>query len=158
VDNSFSEEERIMTQSVVQALLEKMSAQHDQLGRTLSDVRENLNRARIDPPAVQRQLKELERQFEAHFRSEEADGYFDEVLARAPHLKHQVDELRGQHAELLSAVASLQVDANRLDAEPGQLAATRVLLDEISKTFLDHETAEGRLLEDAYCRDTSAVD
>jgi hemerythrin len=152
------EEEQNVTQSAAQALFEKMSRQHNQLEHTWSGLRESLNRARIDHPAVERQLQELKRQLEEHFQFEEADGYFDEVVAKAPHLQRQADELRGQHAELLCAVASLQADAKRLAAEPVQLAAVRGLFEEISKTFQDHEAAEGRLLEDAYCRDSTAVD
>lgn len=147
-----------MTRSAAQAVFEKMSRQHDELRGTWSAVRESLMMARIDHEALQRQLQELKRQLEEHFQFEEADGYFDEVLAEAPHLKHEADRLRVQHGELLKAVAGLKADARRLDAQPNQLAAVRVLFEDISKTFLDHEAAEGRLLEDAYCRDNTAVD
>lgn len=147
-----------MTHSVKPDLFEKMSAQHAELGRSFFGLQESLKRARTNSPAVLRQLQELKNQLEAHFRFEEADGYFDDVLARAPHLARQVAELRGQHDELLTAVASLNTSASRLDAEPGQLAAVRGLFEDMMKTFLDHETAEGRLLEEAYCRDSAAVD
>ncbi len=151
-------EEPIMTQSAAKAVFEKMSRQHDELGRTWSGRRESLNRARIDHPTVERQLQELKRELDEHFRFEEADGYFDDVVAKATHLQRQADELRGQHTELLNRVASLEADAKRLAAEPGQLAALRGQTEAISKMFLEHEAAEGRLLEDAYCRDSTAVD
>jgi len=147
-----------MTRSAAQVVFEKMSRQHDALKGTWSAVRESLLRARIDQEAIQRQLQELKRQLDEHFQFEEAHGYFDEVLAEAPHLKREADRLRVQHGELLKAVASLKADAGRLDAEPDQLAAVRGLFEGISKTFLDHEAAEGRMLEDAYCRDSTAVD
>ncbi|MGE5194577.1 MAG: hypothetical protein ACM3U2_18960 [Deltaproteobacteria bacterium] len=147
-----------MTQSAAHALFEKMSKQHDLLEQTWSGLRTGLKGDRVDQQAVLRQLQQLGKQLDEHFRFEEADGYFDEVVAKAPHLQRQADHLRGQHAEMLGAVARLQASAGRLAAEPAQLAALRGLFEEISKTFLEHEAAEGRLLEDAYCSDTTAID
>ncbi len=147
-----------MTQSAAQALFEKMSKQHDVLERTWAGLRAALTGDRVNQQAVLGQLQQLGKQLEEHFRFEETDGYFDEVVAKAPRLQRQADHLRAQHTEMLGAVARLQASAGRLAADPAQLTAVRGLFEEISKTFVEHEKAEGRLLEDAYCNDTTALD
>ena len=147
-----------MTQSAAQALIEKMSKQHHALEQIWSALRAALKGDRVNQQALLGQLQQLSIQLEEHFRFEEEDGYFDEAVAKAPRLQRQADHLRGQHTEMLGAIARLQASASRLAAEPAQLTAMRGLLEEVSKTFVEHETAEGRLLEDAYCSDTTALD
>ena len=147
-----------MAQSAARAVFEKMSRQHESLERLWTGLDERLKGDGTNQKPVLRELQQLWQQLDAHFRFEEADGYFDEVVAKAPHLRNQADVLRGQHAELLAAVARLQETAGRISSGTAQFPALRRLFEETSRAFHEHEAAEGRLLEDAYCRDSVALD
>lgn len=147
-----------MAQTAKRAVFDQMALQHGELGRSWSQLLETLASDRIDSQVVMRQLQELKQQLEEHFRLEEKGGYFEDIVSRAPHLQRSADKLRGEHADLLDAVRRLQGQGGRLDREPGQLAAMRTLFEETSSAFFNHESAEDQLLQETYCRDTSAVD
>jgi phosphoglycerate-specific signal transduction histidine kinase len=151
-------EEPDMGKSKARALYEKLSRQNESLERTWAGLQDGLKRGRADRGAVLRQVRKLRKELDEHFQLEEADGYFDDVVAKAPHLQRESDRLRGQHTEIISAVAKLQQSAGQIGDDPSQLAAVRRLFKKVSQVFHKHETDEGRLLEDAYCRDTAAAD
>jgi hypothetical protein len=151
-------QEQDMGKSAARAISEKMSRQHVALERSWKALPDRLKADQVDQPALLHQLQQLHQQLAEHFRFEEADGYFDEVVAKAPHLQREADRLRGQHTEMIGAVVRLLETADRIGADPKQLAAVRLLFEDLSKVFHEHETDEGRLLEDAYWRETTAVD
>jgi hypothetical protein len=51
--------------------------------------------------ALRADMAHLQREFGAHVRiTEGPDGLYEEILARAPHLAHALEAVRGEHAEI----------------------------------------------------------
>lgn len=147
-----------MPQPVSQATFDQIAAQHDQLARAWSDVRTMLSTDRFHVEAVERELRELYRQLERHFQLEESAGFFEDIIARAPRLQREAEALRSQHRGILDGARRLRERVLQLDGDLGQVPAIRQSFKETLRAYFEHESAEDRLLEEAYCRDTPAGD
>jgi hypothetical protein len=90
-----------------------------------------------------------------HFRFEEANGYMQAVLDRAPQLERKVQQLRHEHGELRQSLTALT-----RDAEGAQVASRRFRkgLKEWVGRLRDHEKRENLLVEDVFNCDLAAED
>lgn len=90
-----------------------------------------------------------------HFRFEEANGYMQSVLDRAPQLERKVQHLRDEHGELRQSLAALT-----REAEGAQVASRRFRagLKEWVGRLRDHEKRENLLVEDVFNSDVAAED
>lgn len=101
-------------------------------------------------------LADLRDQLAFHFTLEEAYGYFEDAIERAPRFHDQAGRLRNQHAELY-------VMAQRIAERAAVLPAARI--DEVVEQYLTfdmalkaHESAELRLILDAIHQDVGVGD
>jgi len=90
-----------------------------------------------------------------HFRFEEANGYMQAVLDRAPQLERKVRHLRDEHRELRQSLSALT-----REAEGAQVASQRFRkgLKEWVGRLKDHEKRENLLVEDVFNCDVAAED
>ncbi len=99
-------------------------------------------------------LRQLEQGLTAHFRREEEGGFLEEATASAPRFSQQVEELMGEHKELLDSVRALLATAQDQCASKSKIAGSwEPFENELSATLqqlLDHETRENGLLQRAF--------
>lgn len=90
-----------------------------------------------------------------HFRFEERNGYMDIVRNREPRLEHAIEQLGGEHRQLLQsldAVIEKTKTASKLDD---------ALREEVARWLhgvRDHEMRENDLVQDAFIQDLAAED
>lgn len=135
-----------------------MQEEHQYLHEILQQIETALAERKARPPVVAGFFDEFSGHVLSHFEHEESDGYFAEIVAVAPRLNRQVDELRAQHElfrKLLAAMRRLARQGNDSDAWWWDL---KTHFRDFTKAFLAHEHAENRLFQEAYGRDIGAED
>lgn len=132
--------------------------EHVRLGKTMANLRRMLATRSGEPDKIAVVFHDLAQRILEHFEHEEHGGYFAEATEHAPRLKRRANELLDQHLQMASHVERLQ-----------ELAATKktsdewwhVLQDEFGRfleCFRAHETAEDRLIQEAYGDDIGTGD
>jgi len=103
-------------------------------------------------------LNSLAAHLEAHFELEEENGYFEDLVQRAPRLSEHVDEMLKQHALLLAESRELVKIARQAfaDDEPSPELTERY--EKFRVDLLGHEKAEIDILQEAYTRDLGSKD
>lgn len=104
-------------------------------------------------------LAELRDQLAFHFTLEEAYGYFEDAVERAPRFHVQAGRLRDQHSELYVMARDLAEKAAALSNQDG--AAVKRLADQFiafDTALKAHESAELRLILDAIHQDVGVGD
>ena len=132
--------------------------EHETLVRLIGELHRALTE-RDEPVAdVARLVCSLQEHLAIHFREEEDDGFFDQIVDLAPRFSEQTDELREEHAQLNSELDEL-----------AKLAGTEAGSDEwwqrleqgfhhLGKHLMHHEHKENELLQDAYEDDIGSKD
>lgn len=89
--------------------------------------------------------------------TESSGGLFDEVIRQAPRLTNKVAELRGEHPQLLAAVAAMHAS---LGLEPGDETVTSVREQGIALLvkLVRHRHAGADLLYETYWVDVAVGD
>ncbi len=101
-------------------------------------------------------LCDLRDQLAFHFALEEAYGYFEDAIERAPRFHDTAGRLRDQHADLYLLAQEIAENAGLLpNSEAEQLADQFVAFDVALKS---HEAAELRLILDAIGHDVGVGD
>lgn len=144
------------------AFFQEIKEDHQHLQSLLQRLRELSNQ----PSALGNHKREyvslvtdLLDQLAFHFTLEEAYGYFEDALERAPRFHAQAGQLRGQHAQLFvmcrelvdSVTAKLNSQAPDLDAVVEEYLA-------FDRLFQAHESAELSLIMDAINLDVGVGD
>lgn len=130
--------------------------EHQQLRELLYSVQQAVAARRPDV-GVENLVGELARQVAEHFRHEEADGYFVDVIQVAPRLAHQVESLHQQHAQLTEQLDGLRRLAKGVEEE-SQWEELTAALDRFCSAFQSHELGENQLLQQAYTDDIGVDD
>jgi hypothetical protein len=108
--------------------------------------------------AIQR-LEGLARELRKHFAEEETDnGIFAKALAGAPRLERKVLALRKEHAPLALEVERILQDAGYAGLAPDAWGKVAAKFSAFAQALRHHETAENRLLSDAYLQDLGSGD
>ena len=147
------------------AFFREIKEDHHQLQCILDKLRQLV----ASPPALANHLKEfsersseLRDQLAFHFTLEEAYGYFEDAIERAPRFHEPAGRLRDQHAELYlmaERVAESAANAIALPNDKEQCAERLAELFTIFDTALKaHESAELRLILDAIQVDVGVGD
>lgn len=102
-------------------------------------------------------LGDLRDQLAFHFALEEAYGYFEDALERAPRFHEQAGKLRAQHSDIymLSQQIAEQAAASPPNTDLGALADQFEAFDQALKA---HESAELTLILDALNQDMGEGD
>lgn len=133
-----------------------LEAEHGHLRSKLAQVRASLRDATADAPLPQcgcraaEALRGLRELLDRHFAREEAEGCLNEAVARCPRLSREARTILSGHAQLLR-------ETDRLIEQTACLKANRVdrqslfdAFEELARTLLDYETAERKLLLEAF--------
>ncbi len=101
-------------------------------------------------------LADLRDQLAFHFALEEAYGYFEDAVERAPRFHATAGRLRDQHADIYLLAQQIADNASTLpDTQAEQLANQFIAFDTALKS---HESAELRLILDAMQQDVGGGD
>ena len=104
-------------------------------------------------------LSDLRDQLAFHFALEEAYGYFEDAIDRAPRFHASAGRLRSQHSQLyvmcqeIADTAAARVDAGAVDLDP--------IIDQylaFDRAFQAHESAELSMIMDAMNLDVGVGD
>ncbi len=141
------------------AFFREIKEDHQQLQRLLERVRHLVNEPRALPNHWKEftlLLADLRDQLAFHFALEEAYGYFEDAVERAPRFHETAGRLRNQHADIYLLAQQIADNAAALPhAEAEQLAAQFVAFD---RALATHESAELRLILDAMQLDVGVGD
>jgi iron-sulfur cluster repair protein YtfE (RIC family) len=104
------------------------------------------------------QVQNLRNILAEHFAAEEKDGYLAPVIAVAPYLSRQANELQSQHGHLLE---SLNDFISRLQMSEPPFESWQAAYRELETLLLDlrrHEQAENEAVQAAFGNDVAAAD
>jgi hypothetical protein len=132
--------------------------QHDRLNSLLEAIE---NRFRHDH-GLSRNLMSLLFALVVHlqtlFEIEESDGYFVELVQRAPRMAARVDHLLREHSEMLQEVDELVKIALKDLATNHDSADLAARYTQFRSKVVAHEHLENKLLQDAYNVDVGTKD
>lgn len=144
------------------AFFQEIKQDHQQLQCLLDRIRELL----VTRPALRNHFREfaklladLRDQLAFHFSLEEAYGYFEDAVERAPRFHVPAGRLRDQHSQLYVMAQRISENAAAMShpssADVNQLADQFVAFDTALKV---HESAELKLILDAIHQDVGVGD
>jgi hypothetical protein len=138
--------------------LAPLQDEHVELNKALALVNAALSAPDRRKAVVVDLIDRLVEDVEIHFRHEEEGGYFRAVVARAPRLSEQADELQRQHAVLAEQGEKLRLLARSgMETESWWKLVEQQLAD-FRAQFADHERRENSLLQEAYDLDIGPAD
>jgi iron-sulfur cluster repair protein YtfE (RIC family) len=95
-------------------------------------------------------LHTLNAQLEHHFAQEEMGGYLEEALNVAPRFIGDAAELLRQHPQLLDTTRLVRMTADRAAEDPSAWPQLKLELVELIKDLMAHESAENRIVQQAF--------
>jgi hypothetical protein len=137
-------------------LLNIIDAEHAALREYFDEVAASV-RADVDSLKTPELMKRLAKELEVHFGLEEVHGIFDQIERDAPHLAHDVQQLRNEHAILLMEAGDL-VDMCREPINEKWVRQFSYMFRRFRDRVASHESEEHRLLQRAYCVDLGTKD
>lgn len=103
-------------------------------------------------------LTELSDVLQAHFRKEEREGYFADIVQLAPRLSRQADALEAEHRTLLGQLSDLRdLFAAASEFAPVPFALRQAFADFV-QACRDHEHRETELVQDAWLTELGGGD
>lgn len=141
------------------AWIEQLGREHARLGALLTQLSNLVSgpseglASRL-PPLLQDALAHCRQ----HMEYEEREGYLSGVMDRLPNLTDTLEQLRGEHAQLLAELESRLADANAVQGDRAMAETVVPGVREWLERIRDHEIRENTLVQEAFNRDTGAVD
>jgi iron-sulfur cluster repair protein YtfE (RIC family) len=132
--------------------------EHVHLRELLESVRQTLAARQGSPPTIAALFDELSRHVLEHFEHEETGGFFSAALELAPRLTSRAGELLQEHAEFRGRLSAMRQLAMPAEATEDWWRNMRESFERFFNAFRRHETAENRLLQEAYSDDIGAED
>ncbi len=129
---------------------ERIRREHEELRELLASVHRTLTKRLETVAAVSDIFALLCNQIKTHFSEEETAGFFDEIVAQAPHLSPQTEYLCNEHGCLLETARKLADEANDGDGSDDWWQQLESEFHEFSKQLMEHESKENDLLWQAY--------
>jgi iron-sulfur cluster repair protein YtfE (RIC family) len=137
-------------------VLDKIIQEHAALRHKLGRIHTVL----AEPAPAQEEIEALLREFSntlvAHFAKEEEDGFFDEIVSRAPQLADQAGKLRVEHRHLVHDITQLLQFASAGSPSMPWWRELSSRCHVLSKKLMQHESDEGRLMQRAFHEEVAA--
>jgi hypothetical protein len=95
-------------------------------------------------------LHTLNAHLEHHFAQEEIGGYLEEALNAAPRFAGDAAELLRQHPQMLDKIQLARMTADRAANEPSAWPELKRESLELIKGLMAHESAENRIVQQAF--------
>ena len=132
--------------------------EHGELHELLSATRSKFAECILAPAeektgCIVKTLDKLRGHVAEHFAREEAGGWLEEAIIRAPHLAHAATELEHEHKPLLERADRLLLNARGMSLQSEELERVRAEYEEFTAALLHHEAREERLLEKGFNED-----
>lgn len=122
-------------------------AEHKELKTLFADIQNEFDCLIVSTKKLHRMLTDAQTQIAIHFEHEENEGFFDQIVARAPWLKLQVEQLRLQHGEFRERLQQIVTDL---------ASSSELTLYDLSRQFdhfltdyFRHEGRENHLVQEA---------
>ena len=140
------------------SVFEQACLEHELLEEKLRLLNLQLEKRQVPLEEVVKLLDGLRSFFVTHFQKEEHDGFFELIVARAPHLSRLANKLTHEHFELLERLDGLIRFARRGTGQPLCWRMLRLRLQDFAKKLHLHESEENGLLQMAYSDDLGTKD
>ena len=148
-----------MTDSTRHARQAQITQEHEELRSLLAQVHHLLAEQVESKAVVAEKIQLLFKHVAAHFEEEEeeANGFFDQLVERAPQIADRVEQLRSEHGKML-------VEMGRLSHLVSESAASdwwtrlQTEIHDFSKSLMHHENSENELLQKVYDDDLGTGD
>lgn len=132
------------------AIVDHMCAEHAQLHRTVQAIETELHAHETrDPGLIRNAMEQLRDALVHHFEEEESGGCLEEAACRCPSLAHDVTIIEREHPVILKLLDQLIARAKRGCDECGNADFVESFV-RFAKTMRTHESAETRILEQAF--------
>lgn len=144
---------------ITHEVFDAMHHEHDALREKLGRIHDVIGGKDPSLEEIQRLLHEFEEALAVHFsHEEEEESFFDEVASKAPSLAGEAGRLCLEHEELKKEACELsRFAASGSPSMPWwRELATRC--HNFSQKLMRHESAENRILQEAYRQDVGVVD
>lgn len=147
-----------MTQTDRSKVYQHIRDEHEALRQLLGHLHQVLTGRTQMPDHVAEMIASLRKHLTTHFREEEEDGFFDEIVEQAPRLSGQAGQLCEEHISLREAVEELDRVAATKTGSASWWEEVTERFHRLSKKLMHHEHKENELLQDAYENDIGAKD
>jgi iron-sulfur cluster repair protein YtfE (RIC family) len=146
------------TETSADSVYEQTHLEHEQLRERIKFLHQRFEARPATPDEIVRLLSELRAALATHFNNEECEGFFEQIVTRAPQLSRQALKLTHEHVDMLERLDAIVRAAEIAAAEsviPAELSAR---FHEFSKTLMHHESEENGMLQSAYQDDLGTKD
>jgi hemerythrin HHE cation binding domain-containing protein len=140
------------------SVYELTQREHEQIRGKLKFLHQQLKQQQASVEEVERLFVELRSVLVAHFHNEECDGFFDQIVARAPQLSRKADSLTREHMKFLGDLDSLVRIASGRTGQPACWHTLSLRFEEFVKQLMHHECEENGMLQQAYIDDLGTKD
>jgi len=148
-----------MAEEVLHAYIAAIRVEHRELNELMRAVRHAASegaRSNWSTDSGQRFVAaatELQRHLLDHLRQEEDQGALDEALSFAPRFHAEVRRLAGEHPGLAGDLREILVTARAALRNPADWGVIAVETESFLQRLSAHETAENRVLQEAFDTD-----
>jgi iron-sulfur cluster repair protein YtfE (RIC family) len=139
-------------------VFERTNQQHHVVREKLREIHDVLAGPKIAVAEMLRLLHEFHNDLAVHFKSEEADGFFEEITTLAPRLTVQADKLCVEHEHMLYTMTELCRFATAGSPSMPWWQELGSRCHEFSKQLMHHESEENKLLQQSYQEDVGTAD
>ncbi len=139
-------------------LCEQIQREHDELRELLGNVHQTLVNRSESVANVAQVMGSLREHAITHFREEEEDGFFDQVISIAPRVTERANGIRDEHQQLAAEVDRLVEMTSGGDGSPAWWQQLNDAFHEFSKDLMHHESKENELLQEVYTEDIGSAD
>ena len=147
-----------MTTKITIEVFQEIDSEHRELERQYAAFDAFLGGEAVRVPILRRRLAELATFLKCHFENEEEDGYFEEIIAIAPRLSHEAEELEIEHDALLGRLEYLDdLLSTTVDATV-EMAMLRQEFGEFIEACRAHEHRETALVQEAWLTEIGTGD
>lgn len=129
------------------AFVEHLRSEHKRIQQAVGDVKRDLEAtsSASEPARLREDLRRLRKTLVEHFAEEDGGGCLEEAVSCAPHLASDADRIEKEHASILTLIDRLVARSDDCNAED-----FRESFRSFAKVLQAHESAENRLLQDAF--------
>jgi len=132
--------------------------EHVQIRNQLRELHRVLALQQTSLEEVERLLQELRAGLHQHFCNEEREGFFEQIVARAPQLSRQADSLTHEHADMIEELDSILRSTQRGEVQPVCWRTLALRFEDFMKCLMHHESEENGMLQQAYVDDLGTKD
>jgi iron-sulfur cluster repair protein YtfE (RIC family) len=141
-----------------QEVFEQARAEHEQIRERLKLLHQQLDKRQASLDDIIKRLQELRDCLTAHFRSEECDGFFQQIVEHAPQLTRKADVLSHEHLAMLDELDQLIQFATCDSGQPLCWRTVTLRFDEFMRKLMHHEREENGMLQTAFVDDLGTMD